>query len=361
MSDDSTTRMIEMYLEESTSPMFLSGFYASPPQNFHNTEKVEIDVMRDDEDVAIVIQDVSAGARKNESTLYTNKGFTPPIFDEEGPIIAYDLIKRRMGANPFDDPDFGANAMFQAFTIFRKLERKIRRAVELMSSQVFQTGKLNLTDADGDVLYTLDFLPKATHFVTVGTEWSVDGTTGTPLDDLESLSDVIRRDGKKNPTKLIFGSTAMRRFLANTKVKEQLNFRRADLIGVAPVTRGEGATFRGTVWIGHYEMEMWMYDGFFKDPTTGLPKTYVDDDKVIMLADSGRLDLTFGAIPMFVQPEARALPFLPGAITSEAQGLSLTTNSWVTDDGKSLMVSAGTRPLTIPTAIDTFGALDIVP
>jgi hypothetical protein len=360
MSDASTTRMIEMYLEEAEAPGFLAGFFSSPARNFHNTEKIEIDVIRDDEQIAIVISDLSVGPRANESNVFTNKAFTPPILDEKGAIKAYDLIQRRAGANPFDDPDFGANATFESFTIFRKLERKIRRTVELMASQVLQTGILTLTDSAGTELFGLDFQPKATHFITTGATWELDGSAGDPIADLEALALVIRRDGKQKPDRLIFGEDAMRRFLANPKVKDQLNFRRGDFTSMAPQVRGEGATFRGTVFLGHYEFEMWMYDGFFTDPVSSAHAPYVDVDKVIMMSSGGRLDLTFGAIPMFITPDSRALPFLPSTITSTEGGLSLTTNSWVTPDGKTLQVSAGTRPLTIPTAIDTFGALDVV-
>src|SRR6185436_13716965 len=121
MSDASTRTMLDMYMEEASAPMFLSSFFKTPPRNVHSTEKVEIDIQRDDEDVAVVITDHSQGPRKNEATLYTNKGFTPPIFDEEGVVSAYNLIKRQPGANPFADPDFLANATFQAFSIWRKL------------------------------------------------------------------------------------------------------------------------------------------------------------------------------------------------------------------------------------------------
>lgn len=361
MSDTSTIRMIERYMEEAQAPMFLSGFFMSPAQNFHDSEKVEIDVQRDEEDVAIVIQDVSVGPRSNESTLYTNKGFTPPIFHEKGAINAYDLAKRRPGQNPFQDPNFGVNALDEAFMIFRKLERKIRRAVELMASQVLQSGVLTLTDNGGATLYTLDFQSKASHFITVATAWALDGTTGDPLSDLESLGDTLRQDGKLLPTRLIFGQSAMNRFLANPKVDALLQHRRADFVRMAPEVRGGGATFRGTIWIGFYEYEIWMYSGFFKDPVTGNPTTYVGSDRVLMMSEGARLDLSFGTIPSFTAPEARALPFLPARMTSEDVGLALDTNSWVTDDGGSLFVSAGTRPLTIPTAIDTFGALDVVP
>src|SRR5687768_14604347 len=107
MSDASTSHIIDMYLEEASAPMFLSGFFRSPPQNFHTSESIEIDIQRDNEDVAIVIQDLTVAPRRNESTLYTNKQFKPPIFDEEGAISSYDMVKRQAGQNPFDSPDYG--------------------------------------------------------------------------------------------------------------------------------------------------------------------------------------------------------------------------------------------------------------
>lgn len=359
MSDASTTRMIDMYMEEAEAPMFLSGFFQSPQRNFHHSEKVEIDILRDDEAVAVVVQDLTTGARQNESTKYTNKGFTPPIFDEEGTISAYDLIKRQAGQDPFQDPNFGANALLEAFRVFRRLEKKIRRAVELMASQVLQTGELTLIDQSGNSVYVLDFQPKSTHFVTVSTSWATDGSTGAPLADLSSLAAVLRRDGKRKPNRLVFGTSAMQRFLANADVQKVLDKTVINIGQLAPELRGQGATFQGYVWIGHYRFEMWMYDGFFKHPQTGTLTDYVDTDNVIMLSEGGRLDLSFGAIPMIVQPEQRVLPFLPPRISSEGMGIDLTTNAWITPDGKHLKVSAGTRPLTIPTAIDTFGRLNV--
>jgi hypothetical protein len=358
MSDASTKHLIDLYMEEAAAPMFLSGFFQSPARNFHTSQKVEIDVMRDDEDVAVAIQDLSVGPRPNETSLYTSKEFKPPIFDESGEITAYSTISRQAGVDPFQDPDFGANATLQAFRIFRKLEAKIRRAIEMMASQVLQTGQLTLKDKTGANIFLLDFQPKTEHFPTAGVTWAENGGAGNPLGDLEALATVVRRNGKKQPKKLIFGASAMRRFLANPGVVTRIEKLGIGLGALAPESRGEGATFVGYIWIGHYRLEMWMYDGYYRAPGDGVFTPYVGDDHVIMMTD-GRLDLTYGSIPTFVKPESRVLSFLPPRITSEEKGLALTTNSWLTPDGKSLMVEAGTRPLTIPTAIDSFGCLDV--
>lgn len=360
MSDNSTVQLIDMYLEEASAPMFLSGYFRSPPSNFHTSEDVELDVQRDGEDVAIVIQDLSVGPRANASDVYTNKRFKPPIFDEAGAISAFNMIKRQPGQNPFASPDYGANAAREAFNIFRKLENKIRRAVEWMAAQVLQSGQLTLIDGAGTTLYNINFQPKATHMATVAITWAPDGSTGAPLTDLANLANVVRRDGKQEPRTLIFGDSAFQRFRANPAVKSELDLLRSNTIAIAPESRGQGATFQGWVWIGgHYRFEMWTYSGFFTHPQTGVQTPFVQPDNVIMLPENPRFDLTFGAIPIIVPPEQRALPFLPPRISSQGRGLDLTTNAWVTDDGKTVKVSAGTRPLTIPTAIDTYARLDV--
>lgn len=347
--------MIDMYMEEASSPMFLSGFFQSPARNFHTQEMVVVDVERDEEEVAVAIQDLSTGPRQNVSSQFTSKEFAPPIFDEEGVLTAFNMIKRRPGVNPFEDVNFAAAALEDSFKIFRKLEKKIRRAIELQASQVLQTGTLTLVDGSGSSVYSLNFAPKATHFPTAGTAW---GTTGyTPLADLESLAAVVRQDGKRDPNRLVFGSRAFQDFVANTDVQARFDSRGMNFGVLAPETRGKGATFQGYVWIGHYRFEVWTYNESYKHPATGVQTSYLNQDSVVMLSDSSRLDLTYGAIPMIRPVTESALPFLPPRISSVDGGLDLTTNAWFSADGKRLHVSAGTRPLCIPTAIDTIGRL----
>lgn len=357
MSNEITKRLIRSYLQEAMPTMFFSGFFQSPDINFHTSEEVEVDIERQDEDVAIVIQDLSTGARYNADDFFTNKKFKPPVFKEAAAINAFDLIKRETGQNPFQDPNFQANAIARAYRVFRKLEKKIRRAVELMASQVIQTGTLTLTDNDGNPLYVLDFKPKATHFPTASVAW---GTAGAdPLKDLEQLGDVIRADGLVDPDTLIFDAESFDLFLSDEKVAARFDNRRYEMGRVTPQMRGQGATYQGSIMIGNYRYEMWTYSGRYKDQVTKVSTPYTQKGKVSMLSSTGtRLDLTFGAIPMIVAPEQRVLPYLPSRISDGGSGFDLTTNAWVTADGEQLHVSAGTRPLTIPTAIDTFGCLD---
>lgn len=356
MSDASRQRMISAYIQESAAPAgFLSSMFRTPPENYHTSEEVEIDIQRNGEDIAIPIQDLSVPGRVNETTLFTNKRFKPPIFDEVFAVKAWEQMARQIGTNPFDDVDFMASAFTSMRSNMRRGEQMIRRSIELQASQVFQTGTVSLINSAGDVVYTIDYAPKATHFPNAATTWA---SSTTKLLDLESLADVINTDSNSTPNQLIFGRTAFRRFMADTAVQAQYDNRRIDLGAIASPTARAGGKYHGTLSVGQYTFELWTYPAWYKHPQTGVTTYFIGDDAVIMRAP-GRLDLTFGAIPMIVPPDPRVAPLTLGRVSGA--GVDMQTHAWVTPDGRTIMGSVAARPLCIPTAIDTFGCLDTVP
>ncbi len=360
MSDASTKEMGELYIEEAPNPMFLTGFFQAPAKNFFTSQKVEVDIDRDSEDVAIVVHDLAAGRRRNELTKYENKEFTPPVFDEEGDMSAYALLDRRPGANPYADIDYGIQAAEDAFRLFTRCQKKISRAVELMASQILTTGTVTCIDTVAQVLYTLDYGMRAAHKVAV--TWAADGSTATTEQALIDTAKLIRSNGKVNPTKLICGGTALNKLIANATIQKKLMKDGLNLGQLAPAVRGEGATFFGYVWIGMYRFEIWTYDGMYKDPATGAMKYYVPENVIIMMPDKPRFDAKFGRIPLFKDPNKAMIPGVPqfpGRISSSDKVLDLTVNSWITPDGKHAMMSCGTRPILIPTAIDSYACITV--
>lgn len=361
MSGTTTTRMIRAYNQMAQPMLFLSGLFLSPPENFHTSEEVEIDIVRSDEDVSIVIEDLSTGYRMNSEDLYTNKGFKPPIHKEAISLNAFDLIKRMPGQNPFESPDFRANVIGRMFNGMTKIERKIRRAMELQASQALQTGIITLTNDAGVALYTLDYKPKATHFPTAAIAW--DQATAVIAENINALAEVIRNDGLADPDQLIMGVDAFEAFIKDDEIQKRFDNRRIDLGTIAPMQmRGNGGSFRGVVEIGNYRYDVWTYGGRYKDPQTGLKVQFISPEKVIVRASSGRMDATFGAIPnigkaLGVQA-TNLLPELPGRVSNAAGGMDLFTNAWLSNDGEQLFGGVGARPLMIPTAIDTYGCLD---
>lgn len=362
MSGSTTKRMLKAYMQMARPTLFLSGFFQSPPENFYTSEEVEIDITRSDEDVSIVIQDLSTGYRMNTEDLYTNKGFKAPVHKEALPVNSFDLIKRMPGQDPFQSPDFRANLILRIFNGMTKIESKIRRAMELQASQVLQTGIVTLIDSAGNALYTLDYKPKATHFPTAGTAWGQVGAD--PAADISALAEVIRNDGLADPDQLLMGVDAFEAFLKDDDIQKRFDNRRIDRGTIVPMEmRGNGGSFRGVVEIGNYRYDVWTYGGRYKHPQTGVKTQFLSPEKVVVRASSGRMDATFGAIPNIgaLIGGGRAtslLPELPGRVSNAGGGMDLFTNAWLSQDGEQLFGGVGARPLMIPTAIDTFGCLD---
>ncbi len=357
MSDEITRRMLAAYESNAQPTLFISGFFSSPQANFHTTEEVEFDIIRSDEDVAVAVQDLSVGYRENSDDLYTNKSLAPPIFKESVSLNAFDLLKRMPGDDPFKSPNFRANIVTRMFSKMQKIERKIRRAMELQASQVLQTGIADLVDANGNTIFTVDYKPKATHFVTAGTAWNAGGATIS--ENINDLAEVIRNDGLEDPDQLIMGVDAFEAFIKDPAIQTRYDNRRIDLGTISPMQmRGKGGNFRGIVEIGNYRYDIWTYGGRYK-PADGSAKVqFLTPASCIVRASGARLDATFGAIPNFSRLMGGArnlIPELPRRLTSTSGGMDLFTNVWMSNDGEQLFGGVGARPLMIPTAIDTFG------
>jgi hypothetical protein len=196
-----------------------------------------------------------------------------------------------------------------------------------------------------------------THFPTSVVAW--DNASSTKLADIGALANVIRADGLSDPDMLVMGEASYELFIQDQDVLDRMDNRRIAGNGIVPMDRlGNGGIFRGVIEIGNYKYDIWTYGGRYKHPQTGVSTKYVPDDKVIVRSSMGRMDATFGGIPRIGAPDPRVPAALTSRISVPDQMLDLQMNGWITPDGETMMVQAGTRPLMIPTAIDTYGCLD---
>jgi len=349
---------IQLFTQMRSPNAFLSRLFTIKPGGVYNGKKVAIDIQRFDEDVAIAITKCT-GPNLNDIDEFTTKEFTPPAYGEAFPVDVCELLERMAGVDPYTAAytEYAAQLMAIMAKGFMLIDDKIKRAVELQASQILQTGTLTLTNAAGDTVYTLDFKPKATHFPTTGTSWST-VATADPLGDLEALAAVIRSDGKLDPNMLIMGSVALKNFLANTAVQNVLDNRRIDIGAIRPEMADSGATFYGYVWVGTYRFEIWTYPDTFKDPQTGNPVKYIADDKVVMLSDRTRLDMTSARVPLPLGPDPRVAGLLPDRMSSRENGFDVTPNLYASNNGKQIFGELESRPLLVPVQIDGFGCLD---
>lgn len=359
MSDLSTKRMLAAYLEQSGQKAgFFTSFFQTPERNFHTSAEVTLDIVRSGAHIAPVLTDLSAGFNRSENRKAVNKSFKPAIYGETFGLNSFDAMKRPIGQDPFQDVGF-LRAIQEAFTSEMTLrEEMIRRGIELQCAQVLRTGVLTLPGPTGATQFTLDYQPKSTHAMVAPTaDW--DETSGTKrLDDVRGICNVVADDSGYTPKYLIMGELARESFFKDSEVQNQI---RKDGTGIGeqvPPQLRNGGSYHGRVSVGQYVLEVWSSTKHYLSLTDGTPQKYLGDWEVLVVGENPRLDLTFGAIPRIAPPDPRLSALSIGRISSGDAKIDLTTNAWFSPDGNQVMGSVGSRPLAIPTAIDSFASLN---
>src|SRR5690554_4962361 len=111
MSDAITKTMLAAYQPQSAVHRFFTSLCRIV---FFKTDLVEIDIERDDEEIAIAITNLEDPGRNNAEDLYVNKEFLPPIFKERLGIQAGKLLARLAGNTAYDSIEYQAAASARA-------------------------------------------------------------------------------------------------------------------------------------------------------------------------------------------------------------------------------------------------------
>jgi hypothetical protein len=223
------TAYLESYVEEKIHIPFLSTFFRTRPSDIVDAESVKIDIMRSGRRIAPVISSISQEGSKIKKSRYTNKEYTPPVVGEKGDVSNTDLIAKAFGKSEYDSAKDSYMMALQneIMDTMKEIEKDIMRTIELQAAQILQNaGGVTLYDESGNVAFEIDFLTKATHFVTVGTNWS--DQASDPDGDIIALYDVIKQDSGSDARNLIFGKTAWRNYIKNTKVEDKFDIRNID-------------------------------------------------------------------------------------------------------------------------------------
>jgi len=363
MAGIATVKFMGAYQRMRKPLMFLSSFFKTNARDRFNSKSVEINVRRHGQRVAVTVIGLSSEPRWGDVDQHSIKTFTPYPFNEGFSINGADVMDVQFGRTLYDEPRYVADALQSFADNAVEKEYAIMRAVELMCSQILQTGTVTLIDTSGNTIGSMDFKPKATHFPQVTVSWAT-SATATPLSDMESLADVIRKDSGQFTSISIMGATAFANALKCTTFLNAFDNRRIELGTIMPrEINAMGAKYQGEVNLGSYKTEIWTYPESYAHQQSGTDTPYVNANYVIMLAPSTELKLLYGGFPgPLVQPDPRVSAFrsvLPTRI-SEGGFVDLSPNVWCSPDGETVYGSVRSRPLPIPVGIDEFGCINTV-
>jgi hypothetical protein len=340
---------------------YLTALFTVRPEYFTDSRTFTLDIVRSGEEIAPTVRSLGTGAITIAEDQFTNKEFPFPVYALESPVNIDQLMARQPGENPYLTGGARVNWMGRVARIliprFAKMTNMIRRGMEYQAAQVLQTGKIMLTDENGNSTYEVDLKPKLSHFPEVTTGWS-DVANANPLQDVDALAEVITADGQCDVENLIFGSTAWKNFVQNDGVKALLNKDTLNLGALDPRLVGKGGKYLGYIdWAAHRYL-LWLYDANYNPFGSTDTEKYLSPTKVLFLPNSNALDFRrmFGGIPM-VNPNPILDEIFGGKIEVKGE-YDFRTRVRYDEQKDTFIGEVKSRPILLPISIDRYGCLE---
>jgi len=284
-----TRAVLATYRETSLPTSFLRSFFRTQVKS---TLNLFIEVQRGYEKVAADVVRGSDGNR-NDFGKSTEKGFTPPYYNEYFDVTQLDSYRRLFLTNgQISAEEFGEFTAEVAQKL-QMLQAKIERAYEKMCADSFETGVITLKDGT-----TIDFKRKGDSiYNATGNTWATG--TNNPITDIERGCNFIRQEGKVQGGRynIIMGSEALNAYLGNTIAQKRADIRTWSLDSIAmPQRNSVGGTLHGEISVGSYKANVWTYPEFY-DNESGDSTPYINPKKIIILPESTRFDFGYAAVP----------------------------------------------------------------
>jgi hypothetical protein len=341
---------------------YLTAFFTVRPEYFTDSRTFVLDIVRSGEEIAPTVRSLNAGAIAIAEDQFTNKEFPFPVYALESSVNIDQLMTRQPGENPYltggrTRVEWMGRVARILIPSFAKMTNMIRRAMEYQAAQVLQTGRIMLTDENGKSTYELDLKPKMSHFPTVITPWS-SVASATPLQDIDTLADVITADGQCDVENLIFGATAWKNFIQNDSVRALLNKDTLNLGALDPHLIGKGGKYLGYIDWGAHRYLLWLYDANYNPFGSTETEKYLCSTKVLFLPNSNALDFRrmFGGIPS-VNPNPILDEMFGGKIEVEGE-YDFRTRVRYDEQKDTFIGEVKSSPVLLPISIDRYGCLE---
>lgn len=339
---------------------FLSSFFKTKPEYFTQGEKIDVDVVKRSIKVAPVITPANTGAVSVSQTDFTGKQVTPPLYAMSYPVEVGQLMKRKPGETVFDVNYASWTAEMQKALLpsFSLMHGMIRVSIELQAAQMLQTGKVTLTDKDGNSAYELDYGLSNSHKIVPSVKWDQSGSD--PVGDIKQGMKAVRNDGYADVTTAIFGARAWEAFIAHESV---LKLFQKDVLNIAaldPALRNKGAEYMGYIMAGAYKLNLMCYNATYEPFEHSLRHPFIDEDKVLLLPDTDSLDyrLVYANVPII--PTGSIFDdIVPNEVIIDGR-IRYAQRVWHDQQTDVFRAEVKSRPLCLPVSIDREAVLSEV-
>jgi hypothetical protein len=320
-------------------------FFSMQPETFV-TEKVLLDYRKGKRKMAPFVAPRVGGITLDRQGFKTFEYAAPRLAPQRALTID-DLSSRAYGENLISNRTPADREAELLAKDLQELDEAIARREEWMAAQLLFTGKViakGYADSSSKNIIEdeLDYgLTNKT--VLAGTDkWDqADADIYGQLED--QRLDVIEKSGRA-PTVLVMGTSALKAFRSNAKIKELLDVRNMYFGSYNPTIKSDAVTYIGR--LNELGLDIYTYNDWYEDDD-GNTNPFVPTNQVLMaLPGDGK--------------------FMYGAVTQLENGNFYTYEGtrvpkhWADEINEIKMIKVSSRPLPCPCNIDGWAVLEVI-
>jgi hypothetical protein len=306
------------------APFILNSFFREVQTE--DSEEIHFDVANGRRRISPFVSPVVAG-KVVHSKGYTAKTFSPAYVKDKRVFNPNRAFKRAMG-----EKIGGTLSNIQRMSIALANDlvdqtEMLTRRQELMAVEALRTGKV-IVEGDDYPRSEVDFgrASGLTKALTLALRWGESGVS--PLDNLRTWSLEVAKESGATANVAVMDVKAYALFAADPAVQKELDRFRGQA-ALNPTVVGEGGRYMGRVG----DFDIWVYTGWYEDPTTKVVTAYMPDHTVILTGPDLEGVRCYGAI----QDEKAGIQAMP-----------YFAKSWTEEDPSARMLMMQSAPLPVP-------------
>jgi hypothetical protein len=329
----------------------LADMFTTPRENIFDGTQVVFDLETVKEELALE-RERGTGYNRVKATNWDEHTYTPPYYAEEMPLSAQRYNVRSFGQNEFDVMMSKSELLSRDIVInSARLLDKMDRTREKQVCDFFSEGSFTPT-----VGTALSLGADSGNTAQVSTSWS--NVAATAIDDIASLAENVRKTGKTEPNKLVFGDTAWSNFRKNTQVKAELDNRRFEGPGLMTAEKVNGGylVYHGQMTIKNFVFDLYTHSGVYQN-NAGTYSKYISADYVLCIGPGTYENFYAGLDVLIDAPDNLRRIFTNAESLVERQAMQFSVNLVTDKKRKTVSILAESSFIAIPKSINTFGRL----
>ncbi len=306
------------------APFMLNSFFREVQTE--DSEEIHFDIENGRRRLAPFVSPVVAG-KIVKSKGYTVKTFKPAYVKDKRTFDANRPFKRAIGERVGGSMSPAQRLQLALSTDLMDQLDMLTRRQEVMACEALRLGQVTVVGEEyPQVVVNFGRDASLTKALAGALRWGEAGVSS--LDNLKAWSLEVTKLSGATANQVVMDAKAFDLFAADPKVQALLDrFRGRDQMVSA--IAGEGGRFMGSIG----DFDIWVYAGWYEDPTTGTLTPYLPDYTVIVTSAQVEGVRAYGAI----RDEAAGFQALP-----------YFAKSWVENDPAARILLMQSAPLTVP-------------